>query len=61
MADKEIDGNDRAQLQNEYRMMLGGGVQLQFEKKNEIQSAKSGKRHFVIPLQSYLQNPDRYE
>lgn len=60
VADKEIVEEDKVQLQDEYRMMLGKSVRLLFEKKKEIQSAKSGKRHFVIPLQSYLLHPDWY-
>lgn len=61
VADREINHNDQVRLIEEYRKMLGSAVVLKFEKKIRIESSSSGKRHFVVPLEKYSQNPTMYE
>lgn len=61
VAEKEIESVDQQILTDDYRLMLGKSVQLLFERRDEIQSAASGKRHFVIPLNTYLKNPEIYK
>lgn len=60
VADTEINSTDQTILNNEYKMMLGESVKLVFEKKAQIASTASGKRHFVVPLKTYIKNPDLY-
>lgn len=61
VADMKIGSDDEAKLNEEYRMILGDSVQLIFEKKEKLSSASSGKRHFIVPLRKYIQNPSLYE
>ena len=60
VAEKEIESSDQSILTGDYKKMLGDSIKLQFVRKDEINSATSGKRHFVIPLNAYLKNPDFY-
>lgn len=56
-----ISEDDRLELEKTYRKHLGEHIQLHLQHVDSLYVPKSGKRHFVVPFNKYLENPSLYD
>lgn len=61
IADTSVQEDDRIEIELKYKKRLGEHVQFILQKVDDIQSAQSGKRHFVVSLSQYKKDPQRYD
>ena len=61
IADNIIFESDRLKLESIYQRYLGEHIQMNLQKVEVMHIPESGKRHFIIPYNKYLENPKLYD
>ena len=61
IADNMIFESDRVKLESIYQRYLGEHIQMNLQKVEMMHIPESGKRHFIIPYNKYLENPKLYD